>query len=164
HAAKEGIVDAAHSIQIGIRTPNPETHGFNILDARWLHEHGPRAAAEKVRSLLGARAAYLTLDIDFLDPVYAPGTGTPVVGGPTTARAGGVWLGGGGLTGGGGDQCEVSPLWGGPGRVPSVGGAPLGGDFLYLIGWAPSGRRFATYLGAGFPPASHEAGWRNAPG
>ena len=87
HAAKEGLIDPAHSIQIGIRTPNPDTHGFTILDARWLLDQGPRAAAERARSVVGGRPVYLTLDIDFLDPAYAPGTGTPVIGGPTTHQA-----------------------------------------------------------------------------
>lgn len=141
HAAKEGVVDAAHSIQIGVRTPNPDTHGFTILDARWLHEHGPRAAAEKVRSLVGKRAAYLTLDIDFLDPAYAPGTGTPVIGGPTTHQARELLFGLRGLNIVGGDQVEVSPPYDVPGQVTALAGATLAADILYLLGLARAERR-----------------------
>lgn len=136
HAAKEGVVDAAHSVQIGVRTPNPDTHGFTILDARWLHEHGPRAAAEKVRSLVGSRAVYLTLDIDFLDPAYAPGTGTPVIGGPTTHQARELLFGLRGLNIVGGDQVEVSPPYDAPGQVTALAGATLAADLLYLLGLA----------------------------
>jgi agmatinase len=141
HAAKEGVVDAAHSIQIGMRTPNPDTHGFTILDARWLHEHGPRAAAEKVRSLVGSRAAYLTLDIDFLDPAYAPGTGTPVIGGPTTREARELLFGLRGLNIVGGDQVEVSPPYDMPGQITALAGATLAADVLYLLGLARAERR-----------------------
>src|SRR4029078_11712367 len=87
HAAKECLIDPAHSIQIGIRTPNPDTHGLTIVNARELLDQGPRATAERLRSVVGDRPVYLTLDIDFLDPAYAPGTGTPVIGGPTTHQA-----------------------------------------------------------------------------
>jgi len=141
HAAKEGVVDAAHSIQIGVRTPNPDTHGFTILDARWLHEHGPRAAAEKVRSLVGSRAVYLTFDIDFLDPAYAPGTGTPVIGGPTTHQARELLFGLRGLNIVGGDQVEVSPPYDVPGQVTALAGATLAADILYLLGLARAERR-----------------------
>jgi agmatinase len=140
HAAKEGIVDAAHSIQIGIRTPNPDTHGFTLLDARELLEKGPRAAAERVRSLVGARPAYLTLDIDFLDPAYAPGTGTPVVGGPTTWQARELLFGLRGLNVVGGDQVEVAPVYDAPGQITALAGATLATDILYLIALARAGR------------------------
>jgi agmatinase len=87
HAAKTGVVDVAHSIQIGMRTLNPETHGYRVLDARWLHAHGVDACIAEIRERVGARKCYVSFDIDFLDPVYAPGTGTPVVGGFTTHDA-----------------------------------------------------------------------------
>jgi agmatinase len=140
HAVKEGLIDAAHSIQIGLRTPNPDTHGLTILDARWLLEHGPRAAAERVRSLVGDRAAYLTLDIDFLDPAYAPGTGTPVVGGPTTHQARELLIALRGLNVVGGDQVEVAPAYDAPGQITALAGATLAADILYLIGLARSER------------------------
>ncbi len=84
HATKEGLVDPASSIQIGLRTTNPDTLGFNILDAPWVHENGVAATIAKIRDVVGDRPAYLTFDIDCLDPSYAPGTGTPVCGGLTS--------------------------------------------------------------------------------
>jgi len=136
HAAKEGLVDPAHSIQVGIRTPNPDTHGFTILDARWLLEHGPRMAAERVRSVVGTRPVYLTLDIDFLDPAYAPGTGTPVIGGPTTHQARELLLALRGLNVVGGDQVEVAPAYDALGQITALAGATLAADILYLIALA----------------------------
>ena len=77
---KEGIVDVARSVQIGIRTHNEDRLGFTWLDAAWVHEHGPDETARETRRIVGDARAYLTFDIDCLDPAYAPGTGTPVAG------------------------------------------------------------------------------------
>jgi agmatinase len=140
HAVKEGIIDAAHSIQIGIRTPNPDTHGLTVLDARELLDRGPRAAAEKIRSVVRDRPAYLTLDIDFLDPAYAPGTGTPVIGGPTSHQARELLFGLRGLNVVGGDQVEVAPAYDSPGQITALAGATLATDILYLIALARAGR------------------------
>ena len=86
-AIKSGIVDAASSVQVGIRTTNPDTLGVTTLDARFVHENGAAAAVKKIKEVLGDRPVYLTFDIDALDPAYAPGTGTPVWGGLTSAQA-----------------------------------------------------------------------------
>ena len=87
HAAREGLVDPARSVQIGLRTHNDDLMGFNVLDAPWVHEHGVQAAASEVRRIVGGHKAYLTFDIDCLDPAFAPGTGTPVSGGLSSAQA-----------------------------------------------------------------------------
>jgi agmatinase len=144
HAVRDGIIDAAHSIQIGIRTPNPDTHGLTILDARALLEQGPRMAAERVRTVVGDRPAYLTLDIDFLDPAYAPGTGTPVIGGPTTHQARELLFGLRGLNVVGGDQVEVAPAYDSPGQITALAGATLAVDILYLIALARAERNAAS--------------------
>ena len=81
HAAKEGIVDPKRSVQVGLRTTNDDTMGFNVLDAPWVHANGAAATAEKAKSILNGHKVYLTFDIDCLDPCFAPGTGTPVCGG-----------------------------------------------------------------------------------
>ena len=52
-----------------------------------MHSHGPQAVIERVKATVGDRKAYLSFDIDGLDPAFAPGTGTPVVGGLSTAQA-----------------------------------------------------------------------------
>jgi agmatinase len=87
HAAKEGLVVPEHSAQIGLRTYNESTMGFNIFDGPTVHEQGAVAIAQQVKSIVGDRPCYLTFDIDCLDPSFAPGTGTPVVGGLSTHQA-----------------------------------------------------------------------------
>lgn len=109
HAANTGIVDVAHSIQIGMRTLNPETHGYRVLDARWLHAHGIDACIAEIRERVGDRPCYVSFDIDFLDPAFAPGTGTPVVGGFSTHEALRLIRGLAGLRIVGMDVVEVSP-------------------------------------------------------
>jgi agmatinase len=90
-AVDEGLVDPATSAQIGIRTWNDDTMGFDVLDAPWVHDHGTAATVQRVVDRVGERPCYLTFDIDCLDPAYAPGTGTPVAGGLSTAQALGIW-------------------------------------------------------------------------
>ena len=86
-ALREGIIDPETSVQIGVRTHNDDTHGFTVLGAPWLHREGIPAVIEVIREVVGQNKAYLTFDIDCLDPAFAPGTGTPVPGGLSTAQA-----------------------------------------------------------------------------
>lgn len=86
-AVKEGLIDPASSVQIGIRTWNDDFLGMNILGADWVHAHGVRAVGDKILSIVGDRPVYLSFDIDCLDPGCAPGTGTPVPGGLSSAQA-----------------------------------------------------------------------------
>ena len=109
HAARLGLVDPGRSIQIGMRTHNDEDHGFRVLDARWLHEHGIAACITAIRERVGDGKCYVSFDIDFLDPSCAPGTGTPVVGGFDTHAALQLVRGLAGLEIVGMDVVEVSP-------------------------------------------------------
>ncbi|MFN9476831.1 MAG: agmatinase, partial [Rickettsiales bacterium] len=86
-ATKEGLIIPEKSVQIGIRTWVDDKLGFNILDAMWVHDKGPKATVQEIKKIVGKTPTYLTFDIDCLDPAYAPGTGTPVVGGLTTHQA-----------------------------------------------------------------------------
>jgi len=86
-AVNEGLIDTKHSVQIGVRTWNDDFMGIHILDATWVHRHGTDAVIAEVERIVGHRQAYLTFDIDCLDPAFAPGTGTPVCGGLSTAQA-----------------------------------------------------------------------------
>src|SRR3954468_7186205 len=86
-AVDEGLIDVAHSVQIGIRTDNGDDCDFAILTAPWVHLHGPVATAAYVRERVGAARAYLSVDLDCPDPAYAPGTRTPVVGGLSPFQA-----------------------------------------------------------------------------
>lgn len=109
HAAREGVVDPAASIQLGMRTLNPDRHGFDVRDARWLHREGVEAAIAAIRARVAGRRCYVSFDIDFLDPAYAPGTGTPVVGGFSSHQALELVRGLAGLDIKGMDVVEVSP-------------------------------------------------------
>jgi len=86
-AVQSGIVDASKSTQVGLRTWNNTDAGFEILSAPWIHRHGIDAALEVVLARAGDSQVYLSFDIDGLDPAFAPGTGTPVVGGLASWQA-----------------------------------------------------------------------------
>ncbi len=86
-ALNEGLIDPERSVQIGIRTMNDDTHGFTILGAPWVHREGIPAVLDVISEVVGEHKAYLTFDIDCLDPSVAPGTGTPVAGGLSTVQA-----------------------------------------------------------------------------
>jgi agmatinase len=111
HAARLGLVDPSASIQLGMRTFNADTHGFAVHDARWLHEHGTAAAIAAIRARVGDRKCHVSFDVDFLDPAFAPGTGTPVVGGFTTHEALQLVRGLAGLHIVGMDVVEVAPAY-----------------------------------------------------
>lgn len=129
HAAKQGLVDPAHSIQIGMRTLNPEDHGFRVLDARWLHAHGVDACIAEIRARVGDRRCYVSFDIDFLDPAFAPGTGTPVVGGFSTHDALRLIRGLAGLHIVGMDVVEVSPPFD-HAEITALAGASIAQELL----------------------------------
>ena len=88
HAIEERLVDPHHTVQIGIRSPVSNkvydwtiAKGVTMLTAQDVHELGPKVIAERASAIVGDAAAYLSFDIDALDPAYAPGTGTPEIGG-----------------------------------------------------------------------------------
>ena len=86
-AVREGLIDPASSVQVGIRTWNEDFMGFNVLGADRVHASGVPATAARILEIVGDRPVYLTFDIDCLDPAYAPGTGTPVSGGLSASQA-----------------------------------------------------------------------------
>lgn len=111
HAARLGYVDPQRSVQIGMRTTNPEQHGFTVLDADWIRAHGLAATIARIREVVGTHPAYISFDIDFLDPAAAPGTGTPVVGGFMTHEARTLLRGLTGVRTIGMDMMEVAPAY-----------------------------------------------------
>ena len=135
-AAREGLVDPASSVQIGIRTSNPDTLGFNIIDAPDVHESGVDAVISRTREILGDRPVYLTFDIDCLDPGCAPGTGTPVCGGLTTHQAMAILRGLAGINVVGMDVVEVAPAYD-VGEITALAGAHLAMEMLYLYARRP---------------------------
>lgn len=130
-AAREGIIDPATSVQVGIRTANGDDHGFTILGAPWVHREGITAALEVITEVVGDRVAYLTFDVDCLDPAFAPGTGTPVAGGLTTAQALEAVRGLGHLDIVGMDVVEVAPAYD-VGEITALAAATIAHDFICL--------------------------------
>ena len=80
-AIADGLIDPSTSSQIGVRTWVDDPRGMNIFDNMLVAEKGAAMVAATVKELAGDTVCYLTVDIDCLDPAFAPGTGTPVTGG-----------------------------------------------------------------------------------
>jgi agmatinase len=131
HAVHEGLVVPERSVQIGIRTHNSDPMGFTWLDAGWVHEHGTDAVIAECRTIVGNHPAYLTFDIDCLDPSFAPGTGTPVVGGLSTYQAQSIIRGLGDINLIAMDLVEVAPAYD-HADVTSLAAASLALDYLCL--------------------------------
>jgi len=108
-AVEEGIVDAGSSIQVGIRTEAPGDCGIDIVVAADIDELGAKGVAARIKERVGDAKAYLTFDIDCLDPAFAPGTGTPVAGGLTSREALAILRALGPIDFVGGDVVEVAP-------------------------------------------------------
>jgi len=132
-AARENLIDPKASVQIGIRQAHRSDElGFKVLDAEWLADRRPDEVAAAIRERVGSRKAYLTFDIDCLDPAFAPGTGTPVPGGLTTAMAQRIIRRLGGIDFIGFDFVEVSPPYD-VAEITAVAAAALLHDMLCLI-------------------------------
>ncbi len=94
-AVEEGLVDPSRSVQAGLRgtlygeadVRAPAELGFEAIAMPELERLGPGAYGDRVRARVGDAPAFLSFDVDFVDPAFAPGTGTPEVGGPTSALA-----------------------------------------------------------------------------
>lgn len=131
-AVKEGLVDPQRSVQIGLRTWNDDSYDFNILDAIWVHEHGCQAVIEKTLKIIGTNRAYLTFDIDCLDPAFAPGTGTPVAGGLSSHQALTIVRNLGAVDWVGMDIVEVAPAYD-HGEITALAAAHIAYDYLCLL-------------------------------
>ena len=132
HALGEGLIDVEHSVQVGIRTHNDESHGLQVLDADWVQAQGAETVSQRIREIVGKGKAYLTFDIDCLDPAFAPGTGTPVVGGLSTQFARQVLRGLAGVDFVGMDIVEVAPDYD-VAEITSLAAATLALDYLCLL-------------------------------
>lgn len=139
-AVEERLIDPAATIQIGIRGTQNTAEGWSYSEAcgmrvafcEEVHESGPAQLAAEARALVGQRPVYLSFDIDVLDPVYAPGTGTPEIGGLTTYQAQTLLRGLRGLNFIGADLVEVSPPFD-LGGLTAMAGAMLGYEILCLL-------------------------------
>lgn len=131
-APREGLIDASRSVQIGIRTDfDRSAHEFEVIDAHSANEQSVADTVAAIRARVGTAPAYLTFDIDCLDPAYAPGTGTPVVGGLSTSKVLRILEGIADLNIVGFDVVEVSPAYD-HSEITSLAGATLALQFLHM--------------------------------
>ena len=138
HAIREGLVDPRRMIQVGIRSPVDRAtwdwtvgEGVTIVTGQEVQELGPAALAERVRAVLGASPAYLSFDIDCLDPAFAPGTGTPEIGGLASWQAQGLIRRLRGLDFRGMDVVEVAPAHD-VSEITALAAATLAWEYLAL--------------------------------
>ena len=101
-----------------------------------MRELGPDAYADLVRGRVGSGPAYFTFDVDFVDPAFCPGTGTPEVGGPTSAEAIDYVRALRGLDFRAFDVVEVAPQYDGPGQVTALLAANVAYEMLSLVALA----------------------------
>ncbi|QUM81782.1 agmatinase [Moritella sp. 5] len=133
HAPKEGLIDPAHSVQIGIRTEHCNTLGFNVIDATAANDWSVERIVTAIKEKVGNRPVYLTFDIDCLDPAFAPGTGTPVCGGMTSDKALQIIRALVGINLVGMDVVEVAPAYD-HADITALAAATIATDILHL--WA----------------------------
>ena len=134
HAPREGLIDPAHSVQVGIRTEyNRETHGYQVIDAATVNDITADDIVSQIRARVGDMPLYVTFDIDCLDPAFAPGTGTPVCGGLTSDKAMKIIRGLRGMNIVGMDVVEVAPAYDSA-DITALAGATLGLEMLHV--WA----------------------------
>jgi len=139
-AVEEGVVDAATSVQAGMRgslygeedIDVAKEMGFTVLTTDELRDLGPAAYGKLVLDTVGTRPVFMSFDIDFLDPAFAPGTGTPEVGGFSTAEALAFLRALRGIKLAGSDVVEVAPPYDGPGMQTALAAANIAYDLLSL--------------------------------
>lgn len=131
-AVRDGVIDPERSIQIGIRTHAPEDFGIRILHGYDVEEMRAAEIATTILDHVGDGPCYVTFDIDCLDPAFAPGTGTPVAGGPSSAKMLSVLRSLGGLNMVGADIVEVAPAYD-HADITAIAGASVAQHYVGLI-------------------------------
>ena len=139
-ALEEGLIEPKASVQAGLRgslygpddLDSARELGFAVLSCDQLRTLGPGGYASLVRERGGRRPVFISFDIDVLDPAFAPGTGTPEVGGLSTAEALSFLRALCGIDVVGADVVEVSPPYDGPGQQTALAAANVGYELLSL--------------------------------
>ena len=135
-AIEEGLLDPKRIVQIGIRGTAYDNEdrdfaasaGVHIIPIEEFHARGAASVMEEAREIVGQTDTYISYDIDFVDPAFAPGTGTPEIGGPNSFQAIEVVRGLNGVQIVGADLVEVSPPF-----DPSGGTAFLGASIMFEL-------------------------------
>lgn len=143
HALNEGLVDPKRMIQVGIRSPVHRkvwdwtlSQGVTILTGEEVQLLGPIKAAERIKSVLGLGPAYLSFDIDALDPSCAPGTGTPEIGGLASWQAQAILRRLTGIDFVGMDVVEVAPAYD-VAEITALAAATMVWEYLAIVGDEP---------------------------
>ncbi len=137
-AVLDGVLDPERTIQIGIRGSAEMLYefsyvsGMTVIHAEEVDALGTDAIVARARAVIGDEPFYLSFDIDSLDPAFAPGTGTPEVGGLTPREALAILRGLAGLELAGGDVVEVAPQYDAS-SVTAQLGAALAFEILALM-------------------------------
>lgn len=137
-AVEEGVVEPERSTQAGMRGPLyaradlDDGLGFRVIRAEELRAVGPVAFASEARARANDGPAFLSFDVDFLDPAYAPGTGTPEVAGFTTVEAVAFLRALPGMNLVGCDCVEVAPPYDSPGQPTALAAANVVWELLAL--------------------------------
>ena len=150
NAVNAGVIDPKRTVHIGLRDPYTEFErpfadetGMTVIDINQFHDLGIVSVMRRTREIIGAGPAYISFDIDGLDPAFAPGTGTPAVGGLTSYEAKRLLQGLRGLDFIGGDLVEVSPPFDSAG-ITALAGAQMLFEILCLVAEARSKRAGTT--------------------
>jgi agmatinase len=139
-AAEEKLIDPGASVQAGLRgslfedgdLESARELGFAVIPCDQLRTLGPGGYASLARERIGTRPVFISFDVDVLDPAFAPGTGTPEVGGLSTAEALALLRALRGINLVGADVVEVSPPYDGPGQQTSLAAANVAYELLSL--------------------------------
>ena len=140
-AVEEGLLDPARSIQVGMRGTlydagdwdDARQMGFDLVPTDEVRELGIPEVIRRIHERVGDAKAYVSFDVDFVDPAFAPGTGTPEIGGFTSREAQEFVRGLAGSNIVGCDAVEVYPQYDGPGQVTALLAANVAHEFLSLI-------------------------------
>lgn len=139
-AVEEGLIDTEHSIQIGMRGPlyspkdieDARELGFEVITMSEVRKIGYEKVMERIHHRVKDKKAFVSYDIDFLDPAYAPGTGTPEVGGPTSHEGLECVRGLSGLDIVGFDLVEVLPAYD-SGEITAVAASAIIFEMISII-------------------------------
>lgn len=148
-AVLDGVLDPGRTIQIGIRGSSgylwefSTDSGMTVVEARDIERLGIEHIVAMARDVIGEGPVYVSFDIDSLDPAFAPGTGTPEVGGLTTREALALIRGLKGLDIVGGDVVEVAPQYDATANTAHAG-AQILFEILSLFVFSPSLRHEAS--------------------
>ena len=142
-AVEEGLLDTSRSIQVGMRGSiydrgdwdDAREMGFDLLPTDEVRELGIPSVIDRIRKRTGGAKAYVSFDVDFVDPAYAPGTGTPEIGGFTSRETQEFLRGLAGLEIVGCDVVEVYPAYD-PAQITALLAANVAHEFLSLLAFS----------------------------